>query len=199
MLAIVLYFCCKVGMCSEDQATRGQCRQEDMELQEVNLAVMPLQATRGQRRPEDMELQEVNLAVMSLQATRGQRRPEDMELQEVNLAVMSLQATRGQRRPEDMELQEVNLAVMPLQATRGQRRQEDMELQDVNLAVPAEEEQLLLPTLSHDVCDSPRLGAEELMAELQSFKPEKTSTCSQKFNILTFSKTLNVCKNHFSF
>jgi len=47
------------------QATRGQPdRQEDMELQEVNLAVMPLQATRGQPdRQEDMELQEVILAV----------------------------------------------------------------------------------------------------------------------------------------
>ncbi|KAI9513605.1 hypothetical protein NQZ68_041936 [Dissostichus eleginoides] len=56
LLASGLYFCCK--------ATRGQPdRQEDMELQEVNLAVMSLQATRGQRRQEDMELQEVILAV----------------------------------------------------------------------------------------------------------------------------------------
>ncbi|KAI9548593.1 hypothetical protein NQZ68_007460 [Dissostichus eleginoides] len=48
LLASGLYFCCK--------ATRGQRRQEDMELQEVNLAVMSLQATRGQRRQEHMEL-----------------------------------------------------------------------------------------------------------------------------------------------
>ncbi|KAF3857853.1 hypothetical protein F7725_011054 [Dissostichus mawsoni] len=55
LLAIGLYFYCK--------ATRGQRRQEDMELEEVNLAVMSLQGTRGQRRQEDMELEEVNLAV----------------------------------------------------------------------------------------------------------------------------------------
>ncbi|XP_033994286.1 uncharacterized protein LOC117489220 [Trematomus bernacchii] len=57
LLASGLYFVCK--------ATRGQPdRQEDMELQEVNLAVMSLQATRGQPdRQEDMELQEVILAV----------------------------------------------------------------------------------------------------------------------------------------
>ncbi|KAF3857648.1 hypothetical protein F7725_010849 [Dissostichus mawsoni] len=65
LLAIGLYFCCK--------ATRGQRGQEDMELLEVNLAVMSLQATRppgGSADQEDMELQEVNLAVMPLQATR---------------------------------------------------------------------------------------------------------------------------------
>ncbi|KAK5931641.1 hypothetical protein CesoFtcFv8_000082 [Champsocephalus esox] len=38
MLAIVLYICFK--------AIRGQCRQEDMELEEDNLAVMPRQAIR---------------------------------------------------------------------------------------------------------------------------------------------------------
>ncbi|KAK5913273.1 hypothetical protein CesoFtcFv8_003070 [Champsocephalus esox] len=59
-----------------------------MELEEDNLAAMPLQATRRQRRQEDMELEEDNLAAMPLQATRRQSdRQEDMELQEVNLAV----------------------------------------------------------------------------------------------------------------
>ncbi|KAK5931640.1 hypothetical protein CesoFtcFv8_000081 [Champsocephalus esox] len=62
MLAIVLYICFK--------AIRGQCRQEDMELEEDNLAAMPLQATRRQRRQEDMELEEDNLAVMPRQVTR---------------------------------------------------------------------------------------------------------------------------------
>ncbi|KAK5934753.1 hypothetical protein CgunFtcFv8_015120 [Champsocephalus gunnari] len=87
VVLLLIYICFK--------AIRGQCRQVDMELEEDNLAAMPLQATRRQRRQEDMELEEDNLAAMPLQATRRQPdRQEDMELEEDNLAAMPRQVTR---------------------------------------------------------------------------------------------------------
>ncbi|KAF3857653.1 hypothetical protein F7725_010854 [Dissostichus mawsoni] len=63
-LAIGLYFCCKVGMCSED------CNVGLKRSRKSPLCCHVSAGHQGQRGQEDMELLEVNLAVMSLQATR---------------------------------------------------------------------------------------------------------------------------------